>query len=63
MSRAVAGHRMVLDHGHEYGSLWETICSVAEELGPKPETVRLWVRQAERDSGRRPGARPRSWRS
>ena len=47
--------RMVLDHGHEYGSQWEAICSVAEKLGPKPETVRLWVRQAERDTGRRPG--------
>ena len=42
--------RMVLDHGHEYGSQWEAICSVAEKLGPKPETVRLWVRQAERDT-------------
>ena len=48
--------RMVLDHGHEYGLQWEAICSVAEKLGPKPETVRLWVRQAERDTGRRPGA-------
>ena len=48
--------RMVLDHGHEYGSQWEAICSVAEKLGPKPETVRLWVRQVERDGGRRPGA-------
>ena len=48
--------RMVLDHGHEYGSQWEAICSVAEKLGPKAETVRLWVRQAERDTGRRPGA-------
>ena len=48
--------RMVLDHQHEYGSQWEAICSVAEKLGPKPETVRLWVRQAEKDSGRRPGA-------
>ena len=48
--------RMVLDHQHEYGSQWEAICSVAEKLGPKAETVRLWVRQAERDQGRRPGA-------
>ena len=47
--------RMVLEHGHEYGSQWEAICSVAEKLGPKAETVRLWVRQVERDSGRRPG--------
>ncbi len=47
--------RLVLDHGHEYGSQWEAICSVAEKLGPKPETVRLWVRQAEKDTGRRPG--------
>src|SRR6478735_5866665 len=47
--------RMVLDHGHEYGSQWEAICSVAEKLGPKAETVRLWVRQAERDEGRRSG--------
>jgi transposase len=46
---------MVLDHQHEYGSQWEAICSVAEKLGPKAETVRLWVRQAERDAGRRPG--------
>jgi transposase len=47
--------RMVFDHEHEYGSQWEAICSVAEKLGPKPETVRLWVRQAETDAGRRPG--------
>jgi transposase len=46
---------MVLDHGHEYGSQWEAICSVADKLGPKSETVRLWVRQAETDAGRRPG--------
>lgn len=48
--------RMVLEHGHEYGSQWEAICSVAEKLGPKAETVRLWVRRAETDSGIRPGA-------
>jgi transposase len=32
--------RMVLDHEHEYGSQWEAITSVAEKLGPTPETVR-----------------------
>lgn len=47
--------RMVLDHEHEYGSQWEAISSVAEKLGPTPETVRKWVRQTERDSGRRVG--------
>jgi transposase len=46
---------MVLDHEHEYGSQWEAICSVAEKLGPTAETVRLWLRQAERDTGRIPG--------
>lgn len=47
--------RMVLDHEHEYGSQWEAITSVAEKLGPTPETVRSWVRQVERDTGRRAG--------
>jgi len=47
--------RMVLDHESEYGSQWEAITSVAEKLGPTAETVRKWVRQAERDSGRRAG--------
>ncbi len=47
--------RMVLEHQHEYGSEWEAMCSVAEKLGPTAETVRKWVRQAERDSGRRAG--------
>jgi transposase len=47
--------RMVLEHQHEYASQWEAICSVAEKLGPTPETVRKWVRQAEVDGGARPG--------
>lgn len=47
--------RMVLEHRHEYGSEWEAICSVAEKLGPRAETVRLWVRRAEIDAGERPG--------
>jgi len=46
---------MVLDHESEYGSQWEAITSVDEKLGPTPETVRKWVRQTERDTGRRVG--------
>ncbi len=48
--------RMVLDHQHEYASQWEAICSVAEKLGPTPETVRKWVRRAEIDGGQRVGS-------
>jgi transposase len=47
--------RMVLEHQDEHGSQWETICSVAEKLGPTAETVRKWVRRAEIDTGARPG--------
>jgi transposase len=47
--------RMVLEHQDGRGSQWETICSVAEKLGPTRETVRRWVRQAEVDGGARPG--------
>jgi transposase len=46
---------MVLEHQHEHGSQWETICSVAEKLGPTAETVRKWVRRAEVDAGARSG--------
>jgi transposase len=46
---------MVLEHQHEHDSQWETIASVAEKLGPSAETVRKWVRRAERNSGVRPG--------
>ena len=47
--------RMVFDHRHEYPSQWATIRSVAEKLGCTTEALRRWVRQGERDAGRRPG--------
>lgn len=47
--------RLVFTEADKYGSQWEAICSIAEKLGPKPETVRKWVRQAETDRGSRAG--------
>ena len=46
---------MVFEAQRHCGSQWEAISSVAEKLGSTPETVRLWVRRMEVDSGRRPG--------
>ncbi len=47
--------RMVFEHGNEYGSEWEALCSIAEKIGCSAETLRKWVRQTEVDSGRRGG--------
>jgi transposase len=48
---------MVLDHEREYDSQWAAITSISEKIGCTAETLRKWVRQAERDSGKRPGLR------
>ena len=47
--------RLVLDHEAEYPLQWAAISSIAEKIGCTPETLRKWVRQAERDRGRRGG--------
>ena len=46
---------MVFEHQHEHSSQWATIISIAPKIGCTKETLRRWVRQAERDTGRREG--------
>src|SRR3712207_7870175 len=48
--------RMVLDHGGDHASQWAAIGSIAAKIGCTAETLRTWVRQAERDRARRPGS-------
>ncbi|WP_432264155.1 IS3-like element IS1203 family transposase [Escherichia coli] len=43
--------RMVLESQDEYDSQWAPICSIAPKIGCTPETLRVWVRQHERDTG------------
>ena len=47
--------RMVFEHAQNHPSQWAAITSITEKIGCTAETLRHWVRQAERDSGRRPG--------
>ena len=48
--------RMVFECEKDHPSQWAAIVSVAAKIGCTAETLRRWVRQAERDQGKRPGA-------
>ena len=47
--------RMVFDHQGEHGSQYGAIRSIAAKIGCSGETLRNWVRQAERDRDQRAG--------
>jgi transposase len=48
--------RMVFEHAGAYGSQWGAISSIAGKIGCTAETLRRWVRRAERDEGVRSGS-------
>lgn len=51
-SRAV---RMFHEHRGGHASEWEAMVSIASKIGCSGETLRKWIRQAERDDGVREG--------
>jgi transposase-like protein len=46
---------MVFEHQAEYDSQWAAMGSIAAKIGCTAETLRKWVRRAERDQGLREG--------
>jgi transposase len=46
---------LVLANEDAHDSQWAAILSIAGKIGCSSEALRKWVRQAERDHGRRPG--------
>ena len=42
---------LVLEHQGEHASPWAAIGSIAAKMRRTAETLRMWVRQAERDLG------------
>lgn len=47
--------RMVVEAKGQYESQWAAIVSIAAKIGCTAETLRRWLRQAERDGGQREG--------
>ena len=47
--------RLVFEQQGQHESQWAAIGSIAAKIGCTAETLRGWVRQAERDQGTRPG--------
>ena len=47
--------RMVFEHRSDHASQWAAITSIAAKIGCTTQTLSTWVKQAERNQGRRPG--------
>jgi len=47
--------KMAIEKRSDYSSEWATFSAVSKLLGMSPETLRMWVRKAQVDTGSRPG--------
>ena len=47
--------RLAMEHRDEYHSEAAALTAIAGKLGCSPDSLRVWVRQAQRDGGERPG--------
>jgi transposase len=47
--------RMVIEHRGDHASQWAAIASIAAKIGCTAQTLSNWVRQSERDQGKRAG--------
>ena len=47
--------RLVFEQAPSHSPQWATIESIAGKMGCTAETLRSWVRQAEKDAGKRAG--------
>lgn len=43
--------RLVIEGQNDYDLQWAVISSIAPKIGCTPETLRIWLRQYERDAG------------
>jgi transposase len=47
--------RLAMDHRDEYQSEAAALTAIAGKLGCSPDSLRVWVRQVQRDGGERQG--------
>ncbi|QLH40263.1 MAG: hypothetical protein HWD60_16810 [Defluviicoccus sp.] len=50
--------RVVLEHEDDRESRWAALALIAAKIGCALQTLRLWVKKAERDGGRIDGGAP-----
>jgi transposase len=47
--------RLAMEHRDDYQSEAATLTAIAGKLGCSPDSLRVWMRQVQRDGGERPG--------